>query len=161
MVQLLSRVKLAESSNRVKSTQGEARTNEGKAMKVGRPSKLTDEVREQIAAYLSDCIENDKVPTAARLAVNLDISKSTLYKWAEDDKQLSDTLKKLQSIQEATLIDGSLANKLNPTISKLMLANHGYRERQDITSDDKQLGAILSAEQAEQLIRARAERSDT
>ena len=94
----------------------------------GRPSKLTPEVREQINKYLVESIENDKVPTAARLAVILNISKSTLYKWAEDDEQLSDTLKKLQAIQEALLIDGSLQNKLNPTISKLMLANHGYSD---------------------------------
>jgi hypothetical protein len=47
-------------------------------MPAGRPSKLTPEVRSQIADYLTECIANDKVPTAARLAVNLNISKSTL-----------------------------------------------------------------------------------
>lgn len=97
-------------------------------MPAGRPSKLTPEVRVAINEYLQTCIDNNKVPTAARLAVLLDVSKSTLYKWAEDDEQLSDTLKKLQSIQEATLIEGSLSNNLNATISKLMLANHGYSD---------------------------------
>lgn len=98
----------------------------------GRPTKLTPEARTATIAYLKDCIDNNRVPSAARLAVGLDVSKSTLYKWAETDDEFSDTLAKLQSIQEATLIDGSLENKLNPTISKLMLANHGYSDAQKI-----------------------------
>lgn len=42
-------------------------------------------------------------------------------------------------------MDGSLENRLNPTISKLMLANHGYREKseQDITSGGNALTPIL------------------
>lgn len=111
----------------------------------GRPSKLTPEARIFIANYLKESITNDEVPTAAELAVKLDISKSTLYKWAEDDAELSDTLSKLQSIQETKLVKGSLKNVLNPTISKLMLANHGYREKseQDITSGGKEIQPIL------------------
>ena len=99
---------------------------------MARPTKLTPEARKATVDYLNECIEKDKVPTAARLAVKLDVSKSTLYKWAETDEEFSDTLDKLQSIQEATLIDGSLANQLNPTISKLMLSNHGYSDSQKI-----------------------------
>lgn len=99
---------------------------------MARPTKLTPEVREQTAAYLQNCIDNNKVPTAARLAVTIGVNKDTLYEWAKKDKEFSDTLRDLQSIQEATLVDGSLENKLNPTISKLMLANHGYAESQKI-----------------------------
>ena len=114
-------------------------------IKMGRPTKLTPEVKELTATYLQECIEKNKVPTAARLAVNLGISKSSLYEWGKNDKDFSDTLDKLQSIQEATLVDGSLENRLNPTISKLMLANHGYREKseQDITSGGNALTPIL------------------
>lgn len=108
---------------------------------MGRPSKLTKEAREQINKYLQDSLENNRVPTAARLAVNLGISKKTLYNWADKDDDLLHTLETLQSIQEATLIDGSLENKLNPTISKLMLANHGYKEKseQDLTTGGKEI----------------------
>ena len=128
---------------------------------MARPTKLTEEARQTTIEYLRECVEGNEIPTAARLAVKLDVAKSTLYYWAESDKEFSDTLDKLQSIQEANLIDGSLKNKLNPTISKLMLANHGYKERQDITTDDEKIGVQISADQAEQLLRARAGRSDT
>lgn len=97
-------------------------------MRKGRPTKLTQEVRELTAAYLANCVENNKVPTAARLAVTIGVNKDTLYEWAKKDNDFSDTLKDMNSIQEATLVEGSLENKLNPTISKLMLANHGYSD---------------------------------
>jgi hypothetical protein len=106
---------------------------------MARPTKLTPEVRELTAKYLSECIENNKVPTAARLAVNIGVGKRTLYDWAKDDTEFSHTLDQLNAIQESTLIDGSLENKLNATISKLMLANHGYKERQDVTTNDEKI----------------------
>lgn len=109
----------------------------------GRPSKLTPEIKERIAQYISDCLENEKVPSIARLAVILDITKKTLYNWSENDEELLHTFSQLQSLQEATLIDGSLTNKLNASIAKLMLANHGYKERQDVTSDDKAVQPLL------------------
>ena len=113
--------------------------------KMGPPTKLTPEVRETIAQYLIDCTANNKVPTVARLEVILNISKKTLYNWSDNDKDILHTLEQLQSIQEATLVEGSLENRLNPTISKLMLANHGYREKseQDITSGGQTINQVL------------------
>lgn len=98
----------------------------------GRPTKLTDEVRNRATSYYEECIDAGVVPVAAQLAVILDVSKSTLYKWAETDDEFSDTLSKIQTLQEASLVKGGLENKLNPTITKLMLANHGYREKSEI-----------------------------
>jgi hypothetical protein len=67
----------------------------------------------------------------------------TLYNWSDNDKDFLYTLAELKTIQEATLIDGSISGKLNTAISKLMLANHGYKDKQDITSDDKSISPIL------------------
>lgn len=113
---------------------------------MARPSKLTDEARQLTIEYLNDCVLNEDVPTAAKLAVKLNVSKSTLYYWAESDEAFSDTLDKLQSIQEANLIEGSLKNKLNPTISKLMLSNHGYSDRQQQDIRVEQVTPILGGE---------------
>lgn len=41
------------------------------------------------------------------------------------------------------------------------IANNGWKQQVDITSDGEKLGVTLSAEQADQLIRARAKRTDT
>lgn len=41
------------------------------------------------------------------------------------------------------------------------LAKHGWKQQIDVTSNDEKIGINLSVDQAEQLIRARAERSDT
>lgn len=41
------------------------------------------------------------------------------------------------------------------------LAKHGWKPQLDITSNDEKIGINLSVDQAEQLIRARAERSDS
>lgn len=109
---------------------------------MGRPSKLTEEVRLASSKYYDDCLETGNVANTAQLAVILDVAKSTLYKWAEDDEDFSDMLARIQALQEATLLKGSLENRLNATISKLMLAKHGYVEKTetDITSNGETVG---------------------
>lgn len=111
----------------------------------GRPSKLTPEVRVKVAEYLQQCMDNGKFPSVARLAVTLDISKKTLYNWGDEDPEFLHTLETLKSLQEATLLEGSLENKLNATIAKLVLSNHGYREKseQDITSGGEKIQPVL------------------
>lgn len=74
----------------------------------------------------------DPVPIAAGLAVVLDVSKGTLYEWAKHHAAFSDTLDRLNQQQERLLSGGGLSNRFQPTITKLMLANHGYHERQEI-----------------------------
>lgn len=98
----------------------------------GRPSKYTPDIEAKVIEYLKNCDEQDTVPVAAGLAVHLGVSKSTLYKWGEDNPEFSDTLSKLQGIQESKLIMKGLKNEYNSTIVKLMLANHGYSEKQEI-----------------------------
>jgi hypothetical protein len=112
-------------------------------MRTGRPSKLTPEIKVKAAEYLKQCIEESKVPHAAGMAVHLNVTKHSLYNWADHDDDFLHTLAELKTLQEATLIDGSITGKLNTAISKLMLANHGYKDKQDITSDDKSISPIL------------------
>ena len=98
--------------------------------KAGRPSTFVEaDVLKTTTTYLQECVEVKRLPIAADLARELDISKSTLYEWAKNSKPLSDTLGKLNSLQESMLVHGSLKNELNPTISKLMLHNHGYSDK--------------------------------
>lgn len=98
----------------------------------GRPSKYNKDIDKKVVEYLVNCEAQDTVPTAAGLAVHLEVAKSTIYKWAEEHEAFSDTLGKINSIQEQKLLDKGLKNEYNSTIVKLMLANHGYSDKQQI-----------------------------
>ena len=116
---------------------------------IGRPSLLDEEMLEKAKHYMIDGykeIENI-VPSAAGLCCYLGVSKSTVYEWAKDTPEnrliplrveFSDTLDAIQAKQEMILINGGLSQAFSGTITKLMLANHGYSDsvKQDHTSSD-------------------------
>lgn len=107
--------------------------------KGGRPTKLTDELISKAEMYLTDYSSNgDIVPTVAGLSVYLDIAKSSIYKYRDESARFSDTLERIESLQESKLVNGGLLGDFNATIAKLMLSNHGYSEKQvvDNTSSD-------------------------
>ena len=107
--------------------------------KGGRPTKLTDELVSKAEMYLTDYPSNgDIVPTVAGLSVYLDIAKSSIYKYRDESDRFSDTLERIESLQESKLVNGGLLGDFNATIAKLMLYNHGYSEKQvvDNTSSD-------------------------
>jgi hypothetical protein len=84
----------------------------------------------------------DTVPSVVGLAVHLNVSKSTLYKWAEDNRgTISDTLELCNDKQHMMLMSKGLTNEFNSTITKLMLANHGHSEKTstDITSGGEKI----------------------
>lgn len=101
--------------------------------KGGRPTKLTDELKAKAEMYLTDYLSNeDIVPSVAGLACYLDIAKSTVYKYKEEDEQFSDTLSRIESLQERLLLKGGLLGDFNPTITKLMMSNHGYSDKAQV-----------------------------
>ena len=103
-------------------------------MKAGRPSLYNETTQAKADWYLLNYKDmGDRVPTAAGLAVYLGVSKVSLYEWAKHHDKFSNTLSKLNAIQEYKLIQGGLGNEYNSTITKLMLANHGYSDKQELT----------------------------
>ncbi|GKX40439.1 hypothetical protein SOASR014_41780 [Pectobacterium carotovorum subsp. carotovorum] len=107
--------------------------------KVGRPSKFADSLA-KAKEYLMGGYEavGDVVPSVAGLACYLGISRSTAQEYAKEDKEFSGTLEAIKTMQENKLINKGLTGDFNPTITKLMLANHGYSEKQEVdhTSSD-------------------------
>ena len=101
--------------------------------KVGRPSELA-ECLIKAKEYLLGDYETfgDVVPSVAGLACYLGKHKSSMYEYAKQNKEFSDTLEAIKTLQENRLINGGLTSSFNPTITKLMLANHGYSEKQSI-----------------------------
>lgn len=100
---------------------------------VGRPSELGESLL-KAKEYLFGGYETvgDVVPSVSGLACYLGKHKSTMYSYADQNKEFSDTLQAIKTLQENKLINSGLNGTFNPTITKLMLANHGYTEKQEI-----------------------------
>jgi hypothetical protein len=95
----------------------------------GRPVEYTEDVPNKVGEYVNSCFENKELPTKAGLAVYIGICKQTLLTWAKKSEQLLDALKKMDSLQENECWQKALKGEYNPTIAKLLLANHGYYDK--------------------------------
>lgn len=108
----------------------------------GRPSEYSEEVQARADAYAEggfiEC--GDVVPSRAGLALELGLSRSTMANWEKFPEFLV-TLEKIAYLQERISLNGGLKGDLNPTIVKLLLANHGYSDKvqQDNISSDQSM----------------------
>lgn len=111
---------------------------------VGRPSELTDEVMKKALVYLCGGYKDagDIVPSVAGLACFLGKSRQRMYEWAKQSDEFHDTLNGISAVQEKLLVNGGLSGDFNATITKLMMANHGYSDKQEIdhTSNGQTVG---------------------
>ncbi len=103
--------------------------------------KLVKKAKEIVAYFDENALSVDIVPSVASFALQLQVSRSTVYEWAKQHKEFSDILEDLLQLQEQKLLIHGLTSKWNPTITKLMLSKHGYRESQDVTTDGKAMPA--------------------
>lgn len=117
----------------------------------GRPTKLTKALVEKAKEYEKDwrTIDGGPVPTKEGMSLHLDVARSTLYLWQDEDtplgKEFSDIFERTMAKQGRTLVAHGLDGKFNPAITKMMLSKHDYVEKQqtDITSDGKAIGPVL------------------
>lgn len=88
--------------------------------------------------------QGEAVPTVEGLALHLGKHRSTLYQWAATDTAFSDILERVKTQQAVALINGGLTGSLNPTITRLLLCQHGYSEKQaiDHTSGGRSMGHL-------------------
>ncbi|GAP53490.1 putative protein p17 [Arthrobacter sp. Hiyo6] len=106
---------------------------------MARPTKYSKSMAKKARAYLESCVDTFqvvgsaprlavrkvvKVPTVEGLALALNISRDTVYAWANDkDKpEFSDTLERLQIVQADRLIQGGLSSEYKDSIVKLILS---------------------------------------
>jgi hypothetical protein len=108
--------------------------------KTGRPTKYDPEFVEAGYKYAEggwiECNHNH--PSVIGFARTLRVARSTIYKWADEYPEFSDTLEHISSEQEFQLLDKSLVGDYVAPMSKLALHNHGYSDKvaQDVTSSD-------------------------
>lgn len=96
----------------------------------GRPTDYSQEVNEKAIQYLETYKEHgDAIPSVAGLAIALGVSKSTVYLWKDSHEEFSDTLSRILTAQEKYALNGGMLGEFNSTITKLVLANHGYSDK--------------------------------
>lgn len=128
----------------------------------GRPTEYAPEVPSKVEKYLTECAERKNIPTKEGLAVFLDVSRSTVYKWAQEIPEFSDIFERLMAKQADKLIQGGLDGSFNAPITKMLLTKHDYSDKQEIDhttkgdkisglseDDQKNLDAILHAKPAD------------
>lgn len=99
--------------------------------KVGRPTKCTPELIKQAWHYLDNYKEHKHpIPSAEGLAKVLNVAESSIYKWAEENREgFSEVLGECRTSQRLALLNGGLDGTLNSAITKLVLGKHGYHDR--------------------------------
>lgn len=112
-------------------------------MPAGRPTLLTDELKQQARDYLKrdGSFASQLIVTIEGLALDLRCNRDSLYKWEKEDEEFSDILEELRQLQANRLLQYGLKNMYNPTITKLMLSKHDYIEKrqEDHTTNGKDL----------------------
>lgn len=122
----------------------------------GRPLKYEgEETLRKGLEYIESCkdepIVNDdgkllylnvNLPKIAGLAKKLDVRRETIHDWARKYPEFSHIVEKCLSEQEEVLVNKGLSGQYNPTIAKLLLTKHGYREGFDHTSDGDKIEGI-------------------
>ncbi len=104
---------------------------------VGRPTSYNDQVLLTAIDYLFNYKEHGQnVPTVARLAQLLELTEVTLYRWANDENkaEFSYTLERIKQAQKIELVENGLSGNYNSNITKLMLYNHGFSDKQEVTA---------------------------
>lgn len=99
-------------------------------MPAGRPSKYNDEIVKEAYEYI-EIYETlgDAIPSHAGMCHYINIGKSTLYDWAQDEEKVfSDILEKCNIAQERVLLSKGLTGDFNAAITKLALGKQGYKE---------------------------------
>ena len=97
----------------------------------GRPTKYDPRFVEEVDKYLSETGgDQQHLPKIESLAIRLNVSKKTLYNWAEEHPEFLHALEKIMLYQGEQLIDDGIygGKEVNATIVKLLLENnHGMR----------------------------------
>lgn len=126
-------------------------------MGAGRPTKYSQEMVDKAIHYLDNYKDyGDVVPQIAGMAVALGINRDTVYAWCSDPGKLefSGTVKAIEIAQHKALVNGGLTGEFTSPITKLMMANHGYSEKQEIKQEStikaevKQINTDMTADEA-------------
>lgn len=130
---------------------------------VGRPTKYTPDFIQKVDEYLAHCVDTERefhntrgvksdsfqrivdvnLPSIEGFAKYINVHNETLLDWGKKNKDFSVALDAIRREQHLRLIDGGLSGTYSPVITKLLLYNHGYKEKSDVTSDGEAIAPVL------------------
>lgn len=110
----------------------------------GRPTLYSPEILTKTEEYINSCEDykdekgkNVNLPTLEGLSYFLKVHKDTINEWRKVHEEFSVVIGDLLAKQARQLVNKGLSGDYNPTIAKVLLTKHGYREGTDVTSDGK------------------------
>jgi hypothetical protein len=119
---------------------------------MARPTDYSEEILAKAEEYLNSCEDKEieeekkegwityrtkaKLPTIEGLALYLRINRDTVYEWCKVHQEFADIISDLRAEQADRLINSGLSGDYNPTIAKVLLTKHGYREGLEHTGDE-------------------------
>lgn len=95
---------------------------------MARPTKYTDEVIAEITGKMEEYIMATDIPIVAEFAYKNKIPRQILYKLAEENELLNDTIKGLIDKKEAQLERLALTKEIQHTMAIFSLKQLGWRD---------------------------------
>lgn len=129
----------------------------------GRPTKYNEEILTKTQDYIDSCNdysetvgegETSKIknrvnlPTIEGLAYEIKVNKDTIYTWRQEYPEFSELIQELLAKQAKVLVNKGLNGDYNPTIAKVLLTKHGYREgiESDLTTKGEKIENSITLE---------------
>lgn len=101
---------------------------------MARPTKYSADIQKQAEEYLENYDQHgDVVPSIVGLARVINIHRDTIHEWRKEHSAFSDTLEDLEQEQERVLTSKGLTGDFNSNITKLMLHNHGFSDKKELS----------------------------
>lgn len=98
---------------------------------MARPTKYSADMLAKAKEYLVNYDQYDHAtPSVVGLARVLGVCTRTVQTW--DDKEFLRTLQQIKDEQHFKLVNSGLKNEFNSNITKLMLANFGHSDKQQV-----------------------------
>lgn len=96
----------------------------------GRPTEYSQDILDKAREYRDNLPEDEVIHSIEGLALYIGITRSTIYDWRsqDDKKEFSDILEEILQKQGRSLVNKGLSGDYNPSIAKVILTKHNYRE---------------------------------
>ena len=125
---------------------------------LGRPSKYNEDIQKRSDDYV-DTFElyvniNGKlvpspIPSVAQLAFKLRVHRATIYEWKKVHAAFSDTLERLNQLQEIFLVQHGLTRGYDSTYAKFLTVNLTiYKDKIETSNTNKEIAINIDKDDA-------------